>query len=96
MDPRWLKRQRKRSKQKARFLRLGITALMLLRHYGGVAFNWDDVYETVEEANPKERNSYADCVEYIVDEANKAAETLPVERSGNKFGREPRGACKAF
>jgi len=52
-------------------------------------------YETVEEAI-KERNSYADCVEYIVDEANKAAETLPVERSGNKFGRVTRGACKAL
>ena len=72
-------------KAEARFLRAWYYA-MLLRHYGGVALIGDDVYETVEEAI-KERNSYADCVEYIVDEANKAAETLPVERSGNIFGR---------
>lgn len=81
-------------KAEARFLRAWYYA-MLLRHYGGVALIGDDVYETVEEAI-KERNSYADCVEYIVDEANKAAETLPVERSGNKFGRVTRGACKAL
>ena len=29
-------------------------------------------------------------------EANKAAEDLPVERSGNKFGRITQGACKAL
>lgn len=81
-------------KAEARFLRAWYYA-MLLRHYGGVALIGDDVYETVEEAM-KERNSYAECVEYIVSEANKAAETLPAERSGNKFGRITQGACKAL
>lgn len=81
-------------KAEARFLRAWYYA-MLLKHYGGVALMGDEVYETVEEAI-KTRDSYADCVEYIVAEANKAAETLPVKRSGNKFGRITQGACKAL
>ncbi len=81
-------------KAEARFLRAWYYA-MLLRHYGGVPLVYDDIYESVAEAQ-KERNSYADCVEYIVDEANKAAEDLPPTRSGNKFGRITSGACKAL
>lgn len=81
-------------KAEARFLRAWYYA-MLVRHYGGVPLLYDDVYETVEQAQ-KERNSYADCVEYIVDEANKAAEDLPASRSGNEFGRITSGACKAL
>ena len=81
-------------KAEARFLRAWYYA-MLLKHYGGVALIGDDIYETVEEAQ-KARNSYADCVEYIVTEANKAAEDLPVSRSGLKHGRISKGACKAL
>lgn len=81
-------------KAEARFLRAWYYA-MLLRHYGGIPLIGDEVHETVEESM-KERNSYADCVEYIVNEANKAAEDLPMERSGNKFGRITQGACKAL
>lgn len=81
-------------KAEARFLRAWYRAI-LLRHCGGMALIGDDVYEAVEEA-AKERNSYADCVEYIVDETNKTVETLPVEGGENKFGRVTRGACKAL
>lgn len=81
-------------KAEARFLRAWYYA-MLLRHYGGIPIIGDDIYETVEEAM-KERDSYAECVEYIVKEANLAAENLPQTRSGNKFGRITNGACKAL
>ena len=81
-------------KAEARFLRAWYYA-MLLRHYGGVPLIGDEIYESVEESM-KERDSYADCVEYIVKEAEQAAADLPHVRSGNKFGRITYGACKSL
>ncbi len=49
-------------------------------------FNCDDVYETVEKQS-RSVTLMRIALSISWDEANKAAETLPVERSGNKFGR---------
>lgn len=80
-------------KAEARFLRAWYYA-MLIRHYGGVPLIGDDVYETVDEAR-KARNSYADCVEYVVNECKEAAKELPSTRAGRNFGRINKGICYA-
>lgn len=42
------------------------------------------------------RDSYADCIQFIVDECNKAASLLPIENSGNNNGRATKGAASAL
>ncbi len=81
-------------KAEARFLRAWYYA-MLLRHYGGVPIVYDDVYDSVEDAQ-KARDTYETCVEYICNEAKTAAEILPAEWSGNNAGRITSGACYAL
>ena len=53
-------------KAEARFLRAWYYA-MLLRHYGGVPLIGDNIYE-VDDDMKTSRDTYADCVEYIVNE----------------------------
>ena len=83
-------------KAEARFLRAWYYA-MLLRHYGGVPLMGDVVYDnsTIDDVNMK-RASYAECVNYIIDQCNMAAEDLPVVRSGDRFGRASAAACYAL
>lgn len=80
-------------KAEARFLRAWYYA-MLLRHYGGVPLIGDDIY-TVEEMDKikTKRDTYADCVEYIIKECKLAASDLPDVFTGNDNGRATRGAC---
>lgn len=77
----------------ARFMRAWYY-FMLLRHYGGVPLLGDVVYENDDVDNVNmTRASFADCVQYIVDECNAAAADLPNRRSGTSFGRASAGAC---
>ena len=43
---------------------------MLLRHYGGVPLIGDNIYEIDDEMKTS-RDTYADCVEYIVSECKQ-------------------------
>lgn len=66
----------------------------LVRRYGGVplitkTFTLDDDMEL-------RRNSYEECVDFIVKEFNKAAELLPLQQSGSNFGRATKGAALAM
>lgn len=82
-------------KAEARFLRAWYYA-MLLRHYGGVPLIGDDIYDVDDAVNgvmKTSRDSYSDCVEYIVQECKTAAADLPDVFSGNNNGRATRGAC---
>lgn len=83
-------------KAEARFLRAWYYA-MLLRHYGGVPLMGDVVYDnsTVDDVNMK-RATYAECVDYIVDECNDAAKSLPTVRTGSNMGRASAAACYAL
>ena len=67
-------------KAEARFLRAWYYAMML-RHYGGVPLLGDTIYEVADDMKTK-RDTYADCVKYIVDECELAAKDLPVVFSG--------------
>lgn len=67
----------------------------LVNNYGGVPlitrlFELDDPEMMVE------RNSYEECVDFIVSEFSKAAELLPERFSGADFGRVTKGAALAM
>lgn len=81
-------------KAEARFLRAWYYAMML-RHYGGVPLLGDTIYEVADDMKTK-RDTYADCVKYIVDECELAAKDLPIVFSGMDNGRATAGACKGL
>lgn len=81
-------------KAEARFLRAWYYA-MLLRQYGGVPLIGDNIYE-VEDKMKMSRDTYADCVNYIIEECKLAAEDLPDVFSGTNNGRATAGACKGL
>lgn len=80
-------------KAEARFLRAWYY-FILVRHYGGVPLLGDVTYdnENYEDMNMK-RNTFAECIDYIVDQCNLAAKDLPNRRNGVTFGRVSAGAC---
>ena len=82
-------------KAEARFLRAWYYFIML-RHYGGIPLIGDQVYSMadVDAGNIKtERDSFEDCVEYIVSECEALSNILPVKPSGLEGGRAGSGAC---
>lgn len=81
-------------KAEARFLRAWYYAI-LLKHYGGVHLLGDSVY-TYTDKIPASRNTYGECVNYIVSECDAAALGLPATQSGVSYGRASKGACLAL
>lgn len=81
-------------KAEARFLRAWYYHI-LLRHYGGVPLIGDEVYEP-EDAMKTERDTWEDCVSYIVQECEVAGRVLPTRISGKNEGRITDSACKAL
>lgn len=77
-----------------RFLRAWYYAI-LLKHYGGIPLVGDTVY-TTENKIPATRNTYAECVQYIVSECDAAAEVLQIRPTSRDYGRIGSGACKAL
>lgn len=86
--------QKARTKAEARFLR-AFYYHMLLKYFGGIPILGDQAYTTKEEATTK-RNTYAECVDYIVSELDELATILPASYTGLNFGRITRGACLAL
>lgn len=80
-----------RVKAEARFLRAWYYASML-RHYGGVPIIKDSIYNAGD-IIPARRNTYEECVDYIVSECNAAALDLPWVQEGNEYGRVSKAAC---
>lgn len=70
---------------------------ILVRHYGGVPLQYDNVYKDVSEINAT-RNTYAECIQYITDEVNAvlAMNVLRPRTSGSTNGRINEGCCYAF
>ncbi|MDB5024880.1 MAG: hypothetical protein JWP78_2635 [Mucilaginibacter sp.] len=81
-------------KAEARFLRAWYYAI-LLKHYGGVHLVGDSIY-TYTEKIPAKRNTYSDCVNYIISECEAAAQDLPFTQTGINYGRASKGACLAL
>lgn len=80
-----------RVKAETRFLR-AYYYFTLLEHYGGVPLMGDSVYQK-EDRVPATRNTFEECVEYIVDECDAAAEDLPWMHVGENYGRISKAAC---
>ncbi|AMR34541.1 hypothetical protein A0256_12890 [Mucilaginibacter sp. PAMC 26640] len=81
-------------KAEARFLRAWYYAI-LLKHYGGVHLVGDSTYNYTESI-PAARNTYEQCVNYILAECDAAAIDLPTIQSGISYGRASKGACLAL
>jgi hypothetical protein len=82
------------SQAEARFLRAWYYAAML-QHYGGVPLIGDTVYAATDVIKAK-RNTYKECVDYILSECNYAAGILPVTQIGSLYGRISKGTCLAL
>ncbi len=78
----------------ARFLRAWYYTMML-QHYGGVPLIGDTVFNAGDAILAK-RNTYKECVDYILAECDAAANDLPVTQSGSLYGRVSKGACLAL
>lgn len=83
-----------RVKAEVRFLR-AYYYFMLLEHYGGITIMGDSVY-AAKDLIPSARNTYQECVEYVVSELDAAAEDLPWIHVGEEYGRINKAACKAL
>ncbi|QHS63904.1 RagB/SusD family nutrient uptake outer membrane protein [Chitinophaga agri] len=77
-----------------RFLRAWYYA-SLLKHYGGIPLIGDTVYNVTDKIAAV-RNSYKECVDYIVSECEAAAGALPLERVREDYGRVSGGAAMAL
>lgn len=80
-----------RVRAEARFLR-AYYYFILLEHYGGVPLMGDQVYEPTDDI-PVQRNTFEECVNYIVSECDQAAQDLPWIHSGEDYGRVSKAAC---
>src|SRR6478735_5499469 len=78
-------------KAEARFLRAWYYT-MLMQHYGGVPLIGDTIYATADKIDVK-RNTWRECVNYVLTELDEAGAVLPVTWSGAQYGRASRGAC---
>lgn len=85
---------KKQTKAETRFLRAWYYSI-LLKNFGGIPLIGDKVFEASDEINMP-RNSYEDCVNYIVSELDAAAADLPVAHLSQNYGRITKGACLAL
>ncbi|WP_018615911.1 RagB/SusD family nutrient uptake outer membrane protein [Segetibacter koreensis] len=77
----------------AHFLRASLY-FNLINLYGGVPLVTTP-YELTDTFQVK-RDTYADCVTFISNECDQAANLLPLEQSGNNVGRATKGAALAL
>jgi len=78
----------------ARFLRAWYY-FILLKHYGGVPLVGDTVY-TFTDHIPAKRNTYAECVDYIVGECDAVRNVLPYKQIRGEYGRAGGASCDAL
>lgn len=78
----------------ARFLRAWYY-FILLKHYGGVPIIGDTVY-TFTDHIPAKRESFANCVDYIVNECDTIRDILPYKQLRGEYGRIGGASCDAL
>src|SRR5690606_8173170 len=84
----------KRWENEVRFLR-AYFHFELLKRYGGVPIV-TKVYELGDDASGIKRNTFAEVVQFIVDECDAIAPDLPVITADADLGRATRGAALAL
>lgn len=67
----------------------------LLKHYGGVKLVGDTLYDA-DDFISADRNTYAECVDYILQQCDDAAQLLPLEYFSKDHGRVTKGARLAL
>ena len=85
---------KQRTRAEAIFLRAWYYSI-LLKHYGGVPIVGDAIYDITDKINTT-RDTYENCVNYILAQCDAAASDLPDLYTGAEFGRVTRGACLAL
>ncbi len=85
---------KQRTRAEAIFLRAWYYSI-LLKHYGGVPIVGDSIYDITDKINTT-RDTYENCVNYILAQCDDAASDLPDSYTGAEFGRVTRGACLAL
>ena len=85
---------KQRTRAEAIFLRAWYYSI-LLKHYGGVPIVGDAIYDITDKINTT-RDTYENCVNYILAQCDAAASDLPDSYTGAEFGRVTRGACLAL
>lgn len=83
-----------RTRGEATFLRAWYYAI-LIKHYGGVPLVGDAIYDVNDNISSK-RNTYEECVNYIVQQCDDAFNLLSTSYSGLNYGRVTKGACLAL
>lgn len=83
-----------RTKAEAIFLRAWYYSI-LLKHYGGIPLIGDTVYSVSSGFNSK-RNTYEECVNYILKECDVAISNLPLSYTGGDFGRVTKAAAMSL
>lgn len=84
----------KRTAAEARFLRAWYY-FTLLKHYGGVPLIGDTIYTDRDQITAS-RNTFEECVNYIVKECDEAGSVLPIRQQGLEYGRAGLGSCLAL
>lgn len=86
---------KKRTKAEARCLRAWYYSV-LIKNFGGVPLIGDRIFEATDDFNIP-RDSYEDCVNYIVSEEDAAAPDLPLAYpQAADYGRVTKGVCKGI
>ena len=67
----------------------------LINYFGGVPIT-DKPFELTDESFSIPRNSYKDCVNFIVNDLDEAKDMVPQIRPANEFGKVTKGACLAL
>ena len=69
----------------------------IFRCYGPIVILGEEPVDTDAELSSllRARNTVDECIKFIVDEFDAAAEDLPARYTGANYGRIDRGACKA-
>lgn len=68
----------------------------LMRYFGGVPILKDTVFGISDDFTKIPRASYADCVDYLVNDLDLAAADLPVQYDAQNYGRITKGTALAL
>lgn len=82
-------------KTEARFLR-ALYYFFLVRQYGPVILLGDEVISHNEVNFNRPRNTYEECVNYVVSEFDAVAAELPIEQNTSWYGKPTKGAALAY
>jgi hypothetical protein len=85
---------KRRTRGEALFLRAWYYSI-LIKHYGGVPLVGDTIY-TAQDKIVTARNTYEECVNYIIGQCDQAAALVSASYSGLDYGRVTKGACLAL